>query len=146
MLIEPEQCTGCGTCVAACPCGVIYFNEGLNLAQKCTGCAHLLDAGYELPRCVEACPTNALRFGEEGELADLIIGATVLKPETGARPRVHYRNIPGKFISGTVYDPVDREVVIGARVLLTSGASSSRRSQTSTATSGSRTLRLADTT
>jgi hypothetical protein len=54
-------------------------------------------------------------------LKDLIAGAVVLKPETGLRPNVYYRNIPGKFITGTVYDPVEREVIIGARCLLTSG-------------------------
>ena len=60
VLIEPEKCTGCKACVTACPYGVIYFNDELNLAQKCTGCAHLLDNGYTLPRCVEACPTDAM--------------------------------------------------------------------------------------
>jgi NAD-dependent dihydropyrimidine dehydrogenase PreA subunit len=107
--------------VAACPYDAIYFNEELRLAQKCTGCAHLLDNGYKLPRCVESCPTDAMRFGEEEDLKDLIEGATVLKPGTGCNPRVYYRNIPGKFIAGTVYDPVDKEVIIGARCLLTSG-------------------------
>jgi tetrathionate reductase subunit B len=121
VIIEPEKCTGCRACLTACPYEVIYFNDELNIAQKCTGCAHLLDNGYKLPRCVEACPTDALSFGEEEDLEDLIAGAAVLKPETGCRPRVYYRNIPGKFITGTVYDPVDREVVIGARCLLTSG-------------------------
>jgi tetrathionate reductase subunit B len=121
VLIDPEKCTGCKDCMTACPYGVIYFNDGLNLAQKCTGCAHLLDNGYKLPRCVEACPTDAIVFGEEEDLKDLIAGADVLKAELGCRPRVYYRNIPGKFISGTVYDPVAKEVVIGARCLLTSG-------------------------
>ncbi len=104
----------------------IYFNDELSLAQKCTGCAHLLDNGYKLPRCVEACPTDALSFGEEEELKDLIAGAGVLKPETGAGPRVYYRNIPGRFIGGTVYDPVAKEVVIGARCLLTTGGKAGR--------------------
>jgi len=121
VLIDPETCTGCRDCLTACPYGVIYFNEELNLAQKCTGCAHLLDGGYELPRCVEACPTDAIAFGEEEDLKDQIAGADTLQPETGCRPRVYYRNIPGKFISGTVYDPVEKEVVTGARCLLTSG-------------------------
>jgi Fe-S-cluster-containing dehydrogenase component len=121
VLIGPEKCTGCKDCLAACPYGVIYFNDELRIAQKCTGCAHLLDNGYVLPRCVESCPTGAMKFGDEADLKDDIAGATVLKPETGNRPRVYYRNIPGKFIAGTVYDPVAKEVVIGARCLLTSG-------------------------
>lgn len=121
VLINPDKCTGCKACQDACPYDVIYYNESLNISQKCTGCTHLLDDGYKLPRCVEACPTDALMFGEEEELKDLIEGAVVLKPETGIGPRVYYRNIPGKFIAGTVYDPVEKEVVIGARCLLNSG-------------------------
>ena len=108
-------------CVTACPYHAIYFNDELKLAQKCTGCAHLLDNGYKLPRCVESCPTDALRFGEAEDLKDFIQGATVLEPATGCASRVYYRNIPGKFIAGTVYDPVEKEVIIGARCLLTSG-------------------------
>ena len=114
VLIDPEKCTGCKDCMTACPYGVIYFNDGLNLAQKCTGCAHLLDNGYTMPRCVEACPTDAIVFGEEEDLKDLIAGAVVLQPEAGARPRVYYRNIPGKFISGTVYDPVANPTTLDA--------------------------------
>ena len=65
--------------------------------------------GYALPRCAEACPTGALRFGSEAELADDILGAEVLRPETGCRPRVYYRNRPGQFIAGLVYDPVEKD-------------------------------------
>jgi tetrathionate reductase subunit B len=121
ILIYPEKCTGCGECVGACTYDAIYFNKELNIAQKCTGCAHLLDNGYSLPRCVEACPTDAMKFGEEEELKDLIEGAEVMIPETGSRPRVYYRNIPGRFIAGTVYDPVEKEVIIGAKCRLNSG-------------------------
>jgi len=121
VIIEPEKCTGCKACVTSCPYDAIYFNDSLGLAQKCTGCAHLLDNGYKVPRCVEACPTDAMRFGEEKDLKDVIIGASVFTPESGCGPKVYYRNIPGKFIAGTVYDPIEKEVVIGARCLLTSG-------------------------
>ena len=48
----------------ACPYGAIYYNEDLNLAQKCTGCAHLLDRGWKEPRCVDVCPTQALELVE----------------------------------------------------------------------------------
>ena len=121
VVLSPEKCRGCQKCLDACPYDAIYFNEELNIAQKCTGCAHLLDHGSKLPRCVEACPTGALQFGEEEELYDLIHGAGVLRPETGAMPRVYYRNIPGKFIAGTVYDPVEKEVIIGAKCRLNCG-------------------------
>jgi NAD-dependent dihydropyrimidine dehydrogenase PreA subunit len=106
---------------AACPYEAIYFNDELNIAQKCTGCAHLLDHGHTLPRCVDACPTDALMFGEEEDFKDFIVGATVREPETGNRPKVYYRNIPGKFIAGTVYDPIEKEVIIGARCRATIG-------------------------
>jgi len=121
VLIDPAKCTGCGKCAQACPYDVLYKNEELNIFQKCTGCAHLLDNGYKKPRCAEACPTDALMFGEEAELADYIEGATVLKPEGGTVPRVYYRNIPGKFVAGTVYDPVAKEVIIGAKCRLVNG-------------------------
>ena len=121
IVIDPEKAKGQKQLAEACPYGAIYWNEEAGLPQKCTGCAHLLDHGHKLPRCVEACPTDALRFGEEEELKDLIEGAVVMRPETGCQPRVYYRNIPGKFIGGTVYDPVEKEVVIGARCRLTSG-------------------------
>ncbi len=119
VIIDPQTCTGCRKCVQACPYNAVFFNETLHIAQKCTGCAHLLDAGYTQPRCAEACPTDAMRFGTEDELAELISGAVTLKPESGCGPRVYYRNIPGRFIGATVYDPVQKEVIIGAECTLT---------------------------
>jgi Fe-S-cluster-containing dehydrogenase component len=122
VVINPGKCTGCRSCVGACPYGAIYFNDDLNTAQKCTGCAHLLDRGWKEPRCVDVCPTGAIRFGEASELAEPIGRAEVLKPECGARPRVYYLNLPGKFVAGTVYDPVKEEVITGAKCTLTDTA------------------------
>jgi Fe-S-cluster-containing dehydrogenase component len=119
IVIDPTKCTGCKNCVDACPYGVIYFNQDLNLAQKCTGCAHLLDQGWKVPRCVDNCPTNALQFGEESEFTDVVAKAEILNPEYGLKPRVHYLNLPKKLIAGCVYDPSKKEVIEGAACTLT---------------------------
>jgi Fe-S-cluster-containing dehydrogenase component len=116
--IDPAKCNGCKDCVDACPYHAVFFNEDKKLAQKCTGCAHLLDDGWDVPRCVEACPTAALQFGEEGDLSSLISHAEVLKPESGTSPAFYYLNIPKRFIAGEVYDPESDEVLIGATVIL----------------------------
>ena len=122
VIIDPVKCTGCKSCVDACPYKAIYFNDDLNIAQKCTGCAHLLDSGFmKEPRCVDACPTLALKFMEESEAKAYIKKAEFVKPERAAKdkPRVYYLGLPKRFVAGTVYDPAEKEVVIGANVTLT---------------------------
>ena len=71
IIIDPAKCMGCQLCVDACPYGTIYFNQSLNIAQKCTGCAHLLDRGWPItePRCVDSCYLGALKFGEEADFS-----------------------------------------------------------------------------
>jgi hypothetical protein len=94
------------------------------LAQKCTGCAHLVDRKAVFgPRCADNCPhaeDGALVFGEESEL-DLSNSET-LHPEYNLTTRAHYKNLPKKFVAGTVYDPVTKEVVIGANCSLSGAA------------------------
>ena len=121
IIIDSEKAKGRKELAEACPYGAVYWNPELELAQKCTGCAHLLDNGYAKPRCVEICPTEALTFGDEEEMEETTTGADVMKPELGLGPKVYYRNIPGQFIGGTVYDPVEKEVIIGARVRAITG-------------------------
>ncbi len=114
ILIDPARCSGCKACMSACPYDVIYFNDKLSIAQKCTGCAHLLDNGFKQPRCTEACPTDAMVYGDAEELKEQLFGAKPLA-EGGM---IYYKNIPGEFIGGTVYDPVEKEVIIGAECVL----------------------------
>jgi len=121
VIIDPGKCEGCGECLTACPYGKIYKNKEFDICQKCTGCAHLLDNDYTEPRCTEVCPTGAFLFGEEEGLSDLIKGASVLMPETGTGPKVYYRNVPGQFIAGTLFDPAADEIVEYARVMAVSG-------------------------
>ena len=119
VIIDPRKCTGCKACLEACPYHAIYFNPELKIAQKCTGCAHLLDRGWKEPRCADVCAHGALKFGEEEDLKDLIAKAELLNPESGTRPRVYYIGLPKRFIAGTVYDPSIKEVVAGATCTLT---------------------------
>jgi len=118
VIIDPVKCTGCRNCSDACPYDAIYFNEDLNIAQKCTGCAHLLDNGWTETRCADACPTLAIKILDEKDAKDLIAKAEVWKPALKTKPRVYYLNVPKKFIAGTVYDPVAEEVYIGAECVL----------------------------
>jgi tetrathionate reductase subunit B len=127
VLIKPDLCRGDGNCIAACPYGVIYFNGNLNIAQKCTFCAHLLEKGAKEPRCVDVCPTGALTFGNEEELKDLIDKAEALgPPEVHIKPRVFYIALPKRFIAGAVYDPQEDECIEGAFITLTDHKDGSR--------------------
>jgi tetrathionate reductase subunit B len=119
VIIDPKKCTGCQLCVDACPYGVIYFNDSLNIAQKCTGCAHLIDRGWKVPRCADNCAHENIKFAEESELRSLIDQGEIWHPEYGLSPRVYYIGLPKRFIAGTVYDPGKKEVVIGATCTLT---------------------------
>jgi len=116
--LDPNKCTGCYLCVDACPYGCIYYNRAISQAQKCTGCAHLLDrSGWTYgPRCADNCPTEAILFGEESSLD--LAGTETYKPEFGLTTRVKYLSLPKRFIAGTVYDPSTKEVVVGASVTL----------------------------
>lgn len=118
VIIDPVKARGQRNLVEACPYDAIYWNENLQLPQKCTGCAHLVDEGKE-PRCVEACPTGAIKFGDEENFPDLISVAEVIKPELGLSPRVYYLNRFKCFVAGEVFDPIEDECLNGAAVTLT---------------------------
>jgi Fe-S-cluster-containing dehydrogenase component len=124
VLIDPEKAKGNKGLVGLCPYRQIEWNEELRLAQKCTMCAHLLDQGDPEPRCVESCPSGALVFGDlddpSSAVAGLVASGTeVLHPEYAMGDKVTYRNLPKKFVAGTVvYGDVD-EVATGIDVVLT---------------------------
>ena len=71
--IDKEACIGCQACVSACPYGVRYLNEELNVVEKCTLCEQLVDKG-ELPACVAQCGGRARFFGDLDEGIDSFEG------------------------------------------------------------------------
>ena len=64
---SPTLCTGCGSCVRACPFGVITDEMIKHAVPKCDLCESRVVAGMD-PRCVETCPSGALSFVEVEEV------------------------------------------------------------------------------
>lgn len=73
VLIDKEQCTGCGVCVYGCPYGAILMDEEENIAGKCSLCASRIDYGLE-PSCVQHCIGGALQFITEEEFVRISQG------------------------------------------------------------------------
>ena len=95
MVIDPEVCIGCGTCVKACPYEIPQIDEEANRASKCTLCHERLAVG-EQPWCVLSCPGKARIFGDlndpNSDVAKYIAekGAVALHEEFGTGASVYY--------------------------------------------------------
>ncbi|NDV27354.1 4Fe-4S dicluster domain-containing protein [Desulfovibrio sp. JC010] len=57
---DVEKCTGCWSCLMACPYGVIRRDKYNDKIIKCDLCSGRENG----PACVEACPNRALKFEE----------------------------------------------------------------------------------
>lgn len=111
VIIDPLKAKGAKEIVGACPYNAVFWNEQLQVPQKCTMCMHMIEAGEKAPRCVECCPTGALVFGDlddpNSEISQLIAekGDRLEKfhPEFGTEPAVSYLRLPKPFVAGDVY-------------------------------------------
>jgi Fe-S-cluster-containing dehydrogenase component len=127
VIIDPEKAKGVKEIVDACPYRAVFWNEEANVAQKCTMCAHMLDAGEKTVRCVEVCPAQAMVFGDLDDPASKISKVLAekadrvedFKPEFETKPVVKYLSLPKPFIAGEVIlgDKQD-ECLKGAKVTL----------------------------
>jgi tetrathionate reductase subunit B len=95
VFVEAKKCIGCKYCMTACPYNARYFNTETGAVDKCTFCAHRVQAG-NLPACVETCPTKVRVFGDlndpKSEVSRLLAKHPyrVLKPEMGTEPYLFY--------------------------------------------------------
>lgn len=125
VLVDGERCVGCAYCVQACPYEARFINHDTGKADKCTFCAHRVEAGL-LPACVETCVGGARLFGDINDPASVISkrlaaaeGKTqVLKPEAGTQPRVFYigldEQLAGRVDAPSAFDMMWRPDQQGA--------------------------------
>lgn len=116
IVLDPEKCAGRKDIAEAFD--GVYWNEELQTCQGCTGCAHLIDDGWDMPHCVDVCATGALRFGDEEEFAEELAQAEQLSPTSN----VYYLNLPKRFVAGEVYNEEEDEIIEGMKVQLLKGA------------------------
>ena len=57
--VDEEKCSGCWTCILACPFGVIKQDIRQAKIAKCDLCQ-----GEDMPACVANCPNEALVYAE----------------------------------------------------------------------------------
>jgi Fe-S-cluster-containing dehydrogenase component len=109
IIIDPVKAKGHAEIVDTCPYGAIYWNEEAQVAQKCTGCAHLLDDGWTETRCTQVCPTEAIKLvlADDAEMEKMAAaeGLEAYQAGLGTKPRVYYKNLyrwTKVFVSGSV--------------------------------------------
>ena len=115
VVVDGDRCVGCAYCVQACPYDARFINHNTGKADKCTFCAHRVDAGL-LPACVETCVGGARIFGDlndpDSTVRQLLDQnqVKVLKPEMGTKPHVFYIGLDKRFQGqvegeGTLWKP-----------------------------------------
>ncbi len=79
VVVDKQQCIGCGMCVMACPYGYMQLDVSVRRATKCDLC------GGD-PKCVQVCMAGALHFESIDALA-------ARRHEPGGR-RLEVRAVP----------------------------------------------------
>ena len=66
LLIDKDTCSGCESCIPACPFGALSMKEGIAVVDdKCTFCG----------ACVDVCPVSAITLEKEEKAVTIDISA-----------------------------------------------------------------------
>ena len=93
VIVDRDECTGCGECFYACPYQVPQFGAD-GLMQKCDFC---LEQGKE-PACTAPCPADALSFGTMDELSRMAAAKGAEKLAGDTAPSMFIANRRGATI------------------------------------------------
>ncbi|APX89063.1 tetrathionate reductase subunit B [Brevirhabdus pacifica] len=112
VVVDSDRCVGCAYCVQACPYDARFINDRTQTADKCTFCAHRLEAGL-LPACVESCVGGARIIGDlndpESQIARMVEQyrdeLMVLQPDKNTRPHVFYLGMDARFVTRPAAEP-----------------------------------------
>ncbi len=72
VVMDYAKCSGCGSCIPACPYDAIAFDTTNSLAQKCNLCHHRVDKGL-IPACADnVCLAHCIYFGDPDEVSEIV--------------------------------------------------------------------------
>ncbi len=135
VVVQADVCNGCGTCVAACPFGVVERRSdgtagpntkrsepggrqsevpNVGVAQKCTLCYDRMVEG-QTPACAQTCPTTSIKFGDRDDLvAEARQRVTELHAQGMTEARLYGANdLDGVGGTGSVFLLLDEPEVYG---------------------------------
>lgn len=120
VVVDADRCVGCAYCVQACPYDARFINDRTQTADKCTFCAHRLEAGL-LPACVESCVGGARIIGDlndpQSQISQMMLEyhdeLMVLQPEKGTSPHVFYLGMDERFTGRPDAHPAIWDVLDG---------------------------------
>jgi Fe-S-cluster-containing dehydrogenase component len=72
VILDYDTCTGCQSCIEACPYDAIGFDEAKQTALKCNLCHHRVDHGL-IPACADnVCLAHCIYFGDPASIEEEI--------------------------------------------------------------------------